>query len=54
MAARRPPSETAPDSAARDQPKAWVSGSTKTESVATAAAWREKPAQHKQASTTQP
>ncbi len=53
-AARIPPSETAPDRAVRDQPKSLLIGSMKIDSVATAGPWREKPAQHTQASTTQP
>ena len=46
--------ETAPDTAARDQPKSRVSGSTKIEKVATAGPCRAKPAQHKHARTIQP
>ena len=53
-AASTPPSETAPDNAVRDQPNSRVSGSTKTDNVATAPPCRENPAQHKQPSTTQP
>ena len=53
-AAIMPPSDTAPDSAVRDQPKSRVIGSTKIDSVATAPPWREKPAQHTQTRMTQP
>ena len=53
-AANRPPSETAPDRAVRDQPNSCVSGSTKIDKVATAGPCRAKPAQHKHARTTQP
>jgi hypothetical protein len=53
-AASTPASETAPESAARDQPNSRVSGSTKIESVATAGPWRANPTQHSAASTTQP
>ena len=53
-AANTPPSDTAPDSAVRDQPNSRVSGSTKIDKVATAGPCRAKPAQHKQARTTQP
>ena len=54
MAARMPPTETAPEMAVRDQPNSPVIGATKTESTATAAPWRAKPARQTQASTTQP
>jgi hypothetical protein len=53
-AARMPPRETAPDSAARDQPKSRVIGSTKIDSVATAGPCRAKPQQHRQAKMIQP
>jgi hypothetical protein len=53
-AAIKPPSDTAPESAVRDQPKSPVIGVTNTESVATAGPWRAKPAQHTQARTIQP
>jgi hypothetical protein len=54
IAARMPPSDTAPDSAVRDQPKSRISGVTKTDKVDTAGPCRANPAQHKTASTTQP
>ena len=54
IAASTPPSDTAPDSAVRDQPNSRVNGSTNTESVATAGPCRANPAQHKHASTTHP
>ena len=53
-AASTPPNDTAPDSAARDQPNSRVSGSTKIDSVATAGPCREKPAQQRQARMIQP
>ena len=53
-AASTPPSDTAPDSAVRDQPNSRDSGSTKIDNVATAGPCRENPAQHRQASTIQP
>ena len=53
-AASTPPSDTAPDSAARDQPSSRLSGSTKIDNVATAGPCRAKPAQHKQPRMTQP
>ena len=53
-AAMTPPSETAPESAVRDQPNSVVIGSTKMESVATAGPWRANPAKHTQARITQP
>ena len=53
-AASTPPSDTAPDSAVRDQPNSPVIGDTKIDSVATAPPWREKPAQHAQARMIQP
>ena len=40
--------------AARDQPNSRVSGSTKTDNVATAGPWRAKPAQHRHPRMTQP
>ena len=40
--------------AARDQPNSRVNGSTKIDNVATAGPCRAKPAQHRQARTTQP
>ena len=54
IAASTPPSETAPDSAVRVQPKSWVIGATNIDSVATAPPWRANPAQQAQNSTTQP
>ena len=48
------PSETAPEMAVRDQPKSVVIGETKTDSVATAPPWRERPAQQVQPRMTQP
>lgn len=54
IAARTPPSETAPDKAVRDQPNSRVNGSTKIDNVATAGPWRENPTQHIQARITQP
>ena len=54
IAARMPPSETAPDSAVRDQPNSDVMGSTKIDSVATAGPAREIAAQQTQARITQP
>ncbi len=53
-AASTPPSDTAPDISVRDQPKASVIGTTKTDSTATAGPWRAKPARQMQPSTTQP
>ncbi len=53
-AASTPPNDTAPESAARDQPNSRVSGSTKIDNVATAGPCREKPAQHRQPRMTQP
>jgi hypothetical protein len=53
-AAMIPPSDTAPESAVRDQPKSLVIGSTKIDSVATAGPLRAKPAQHTQANMIQP
>ena len=53
-AASTPPSDTAPESAVRDQPNSLVIGSTKMESVATAGPCRANPAQHTQARITQP
>lgn len=53
-AASTPPSDTAPESAVRDQPNSRVSGSTKIDRVATAGPCLANPAQHRQASTTQP
>ncbi len=49
-----PPSDTAPDSAVRDQPKSLVIGETKIDSVATAGPWRANPAQQAQARITHP
>jgi hypothetical protein len=49
-----PPSDTAPDSSVRDQPKSLVIGATKIESVATAGPCRAKAAQQAQARITQP
>ena len=49
-----PPSDTAPDSAVRDQPSSLVIGSTKIDSVATAGPLRAKPAQHTQPRMIQP
>ena len=53
-AASTPPSDTAPAISVRDQPKASVMGTTKTDRVATAGPWRAKPARQMQASTIQP
>ena len=53
-AAITPPSDTAPDSAVRDQPKSPVIGWTKIDSVATAGPCRAKPAQQAQARMIQP
>ena len=53
-AASRPPSDTAPAIAVRDQPNASVIGTTNTDSTATAGPWRAKPARQMQPSTTQP
>jgi hypothetical protein len=54
MAARIPPTETAPPIAVLDQPRSRRIGSTKIESTATAAPWRANPAAQTHASTTQP
>ena len=53
-AASTPPSDTAPDSAVRDQPNWRVIGSTKIDNVATAPPWRENPAQQALSETIQP
>ena len=53
-AASRPPSETAPEMAVRDQPKWLVIGSTKMERMATPPPAREKPAQQTPPRITQP
>jgi hypothetical protein len=53
-AARIPPSDTAPDSSARDHPNSLVIGATKIESVATAGPARANAAADAQASTIHP
>jgi hypothetical protein len=54
IAARIPPSDTAPEIAVRDQPNSPVIGATKIDSTATDEACRAKPAQHTQPRMTHP